>query len=71
MSRRAIPYLNLGLPLGDRLLRRWVIAGPLILAAYIVLQCPCGRLPACHKYGYFGLVTVSVILVMLELLRST
>lgn len=66
------PSLNFPGPLllHDRLLRRLAIAAPLIFAAYVVLQCPCPRLPACKKELFFGSIAVSLLFVLAELRGS-
>jgi hypothetical protein len=58
---------DLGPPLTDRLAKRFLLAGPLFLAGYIVLQCPCGKLPSCHKEKFYSLIAFSVIAAWLEM----
>jgi hypothetical protein len=63
--------MDFGPILFDRCGERLAISLPLFFAGYIVLQCPCSRLPACHKEMFFGLIAFSMALVIMQLQKKT
>lgn len=52
---------------GDRVCKRLVMATPLFLAGYIILQCPCGKLPSCHSTEFYTLIAIAVAMSLFEL----
>jgi len=58
---------GLGGPLFDRIPMRAAIIAPLLLAAYIVSQCPCDQLPKCKQTDFFALLAVSALAALSDL----
>jgi hypothetical protein len=50
----------------SNVLFRYVAAAPLMYALYIILKCPCKRIPSCHIDRYLGSITLALGLVAIE-----
>lgn len=45
---------------------RYIIAAPLLFAAYIALKCPCARIPSCHLDVFYKSIGLAVLFTAFE-----
>lgn len=47
-------------------LSRYIISAPLLFATYILLKCPCERIPSCHIHVFYSAILAAVLLTVFE-----